>query len=319
MKFRTTLFVYIVALCTVISCTYNKGTTIEKETFLYSVKGADSLYLDKYVSSDMSNPGACIIFLFGGGFIGGERDTKDYIPCFNTLAESGYTVVSIDYRLGLKNVPKESLATPEQLISQLKYTIDLAVEDLYDATNYVLSRTDWNIDMSRVIISGSSSGAVSVLQAEYEIINKSTLTQILPDGFNYAGVISFAGAILSLNGDLMYSDKTCPMMLFHGNADSNVPYDKIEMGDIGLYGSKHIAYKLKENSRPYCFYSINNAAHEIANTPMNENINEIKNFLDRFVLQKQSLFIDSTIEQIGKPELRKDFEFNDYIVTNYGN
>ena len=307
-------------LSVVISCSCPvKEVKIEKETILYSVKGADSLYLDKYVSSAVSKPEACVIFLFGGGFVGGKRDAKDYISYFYSLAESGYTVVSIDYRLGMKGVSKESLASPEQFVGQLKYTIDLAVEDLYDATNYVLGRTDWNIDPSRVIISGSSAGAVSVLQAEYDLVNKSELSRKLPEGFNYAGVISFAGAVLSLNGDLAFSEKPCPVMLFHGNADANVPYDKMVMGDFGFYGSKHIAFKLKENNLPFCFYNVNNAAHEIAETPMNDNVDEIKVFIDKFVLRKQPLFFESTVEQIGKPELRKDFELNDYINTNYGN
>lgn len=309
------VFVYIFS-----SCVYSeREKAIKKETFLYSVKGRDSLYLDKYADIGNTKPKACIIFLFGGGFVSGERDAESYLYYFNTLAESGYTVISIDYRLGLRDIGKEPLASPEQFISQLKYTIDLAVEDLYDATNYVLNRTDWNIDPSRIIISGSSAGAVSVLQAEYEIVNNSALPRKLPENFNYAGVISFAGAVLSINGDLTLSDNTCAMMLFHGNADSNVPYNKIELGNVGLYGSKHITGKLKEHSLPYSFYSINNAAHEVAETPMSENLDEIKIFIERFVLRKQPLSIESDIEQIGKPELKKDFEINDYITSNYGN
>ena len=307
-------------LSVVLSCSCPvKEAKVEKETYLYSVKNADSLYLDRYVSSAVSKPEACVIFLFGGGFVGGVRDAKDYIPYFNSLAESGITVVSIDYRLGMKGVTKESLTTPEQFVAILKHTIDMAVEDLYDATNYVLKRTDWNIDPSRVIISGSSAGAVSVLQAEYDLVNSSVLAQKLPEGFNYAGVISFAGAVLSLYGDLTFSEETCPIMLFHGNADSNVPYDKMVMGDIGFYGSNHIAFKLKESSLPFYFCSVNNAAHEIANTPMNDNVDEIKIFIDKFVLLKQPLFMESIVEQIGKPELRKDFEPYDYITANYGN
>jgi acetyl esterase/lipase len=306
---------FLLFLCAFLSCACPQ---IKKETCLYSVKGTDSLYLDRYTAADVTKPEACVIFLFGGGFVRGTRDAESYRSYFNTLAESGYTVISIDYRLGLKNAGKESFATPEQFLSLLKYTIDLAVEDLYDATNYVLSRPEWSVDSSRIIISGSSAGAISVLQAEYEIINKSVLARKLPEGFNFAGVVSFAGAILSLDGGLKLNGSACPVMLFHGDADANVPFDRIEFGPAGIYGSVSVAEKMKEQNRPYCFYHIKNAAHEIANTPMNEHTDEIKTFINRYILQQQLLFIESVIEQIGKPALKKDFQPEDYIISNYG-
>jgi acetyl esterase/lipase len=307
-------------LCAFLSCACpQKEKDIRKETYLYAVKGTDSLYLDRYTDTAVTKPEACVIFLFGGGFVRGRRDAEQYRHYFNTLAASGYTVISIDYRSGLKNAGKESFATPEQFLSLLKQAIDLAVEDLYDATGYVLSRPEWRIDPGRIILSGSSAGAVTVLQAEYEIITRSVPARKLPEGFNFAAVISFAGAIASLDGDLTLNDKTCPVMLFHGDADSNVPCDKIELGPAGFYGSGHIAKKMKEHGLPCCFYRITNAAHEIAETPMNENTDEIKTFIDRFVLQQQPLFMESVVERIGKPELKKDFEPNDYIISNYGN
>lgn len=300
-----------------VSASKNQAPVV-KETCLYAVKGADSLFLDKYVNAGIEKPEACVFFLFGGGFVNGQRDGDVYRNYFHTLAEAGYLVVSIDYRLGLKNVGKEAVASPEQFIALLKNAIDMAVEDLYDATSFVLSRADWGVDPSRMIISGSSAGAVAVLQAEYEIVRKSVLAQRLPEGFNYAGVMAFAGAILSLDGELSFNEHTCPLMLFHGNGDSNVPYDKLEMGLVGFYGSKHIADRMKVAERPYYFYNVNNAAHEIANTPMRENTDEMLIFLDKWVLREQPLFFESVVEKIGAPELKKDFGINDYMRANFG-
>jgi acetyl esterase/lipase len=311
---------FFVVLSLLWSCAYSeKKASIEKETVLYAVKGTDSLFLDKYVKQGIEKPEACVFFLFGGGFVNGQRDGNGYIPYFHTLAEAGYTVLSIDYRLGMKNVGKEAFASPEQFVLQLKNTIDMAVEDLYDATSFVLGRADWRIEPSRMIISGSSAGAVAVLQAEYEIVRKSRLAQKLPEGFNYAGVIAFAGAILSYDSDLALNERTCPVMLFHGNGDSNVPYNKLELGTVGFYGSKPIADKMKQIGRPCYFYDVNNAAHEIANTPMRENTDEILIFINKLALKKQPLFIESTVEKIGATELKKDFELDDYIRTNFGN
>lgn len=318
-------------LCVLFSCTNpasqaklkatsdaNPNTAVVKETFLYAVKGTDRLFLDKYAKAGMKKPEACVFFMFGGGFVNGQRDGDGYRHYFNALAEAGYTVVSIDYRLGLKNIRNEAFATEEQFMGMLKNAIDMAVDDLYDATNFVLSRKDWGVEPSRMVLSGSSAGAIAVLQAEYELIRKSSLAQKLPEGFNYAGVMAFAGAILSFDGELALNEQTCPLMLFHGNGDSNVPYDKLELGPVGFYGSKAIAERMKTVGRPYYFYNLNNAAHEIANTPMRENTDEMLIFMDKWVLRKQLLFVESAVERIGAPELKKEFVIDDYFHSNFG-
>lgn len=293
---------------------------VDKQTFVYSVKGNDTLRLDKYDNHLIVKEKPCVIFMFGGGFVHGERDSKQYIPYFNSLVEKGYIVCSIDYRLGLKDMGSK-MTDPNDLmafINLLNNTISIAVEDLYDATNYILDNAGrWNVDKDLLIINGSSAGAVSVLQAEYEICNNTKLAQKLPSGFNYAGVISFAGAIFNMQGDLSWKSKPAPMILFHGDADSNVPYDKLEMYPIGFYGSKHIAEQLNQMKRPYCFFDFENAAHEIAGNPMSQYVEEIISFTDKIIIKKQPLMIHSKIEQVGKPVLNKNIELLDYLKSNY--
>ena len=43
-----------------------------------------------------------MIFAFGGGFKGGDKADKGYIPYFEFLARNGFVVVSTDYRTTLK-------------------------------------------------------------------------------------------------------------------------------------------------------------------------------------------------------------------------
>ena len=46
---------------------------IEKETFVYAVRDADTLRLDRYVAlTPDSRTKPCLMFVFGGGFVGGE-------------------------------------------------------------------------------------------------------------------------------------------------------------------------------------------------------------------------------------------------------
>lgn len=78
-------------------------------------------------------------------------------------------------------------------------TISMAVEDLYDATAFIVDKADeWGIDSSQIVACGSSAGAITVLHGEYALCNASPLVQHLPVGFRYAGIVSFAGAIFEM-------------------------------------------------------------------------------------------------------------------------
>ncbi|WP_029903797.1 alpha/beta hydrolase [Prevotella sp. 10(H)] len=299
-------------ICMVIHANDNP---VRKETYVYAVKETDSLRLDKYDLSSGAEAKPCIIFMFGGGFVSGTRDRAGYIDYFNYLVSKGFTVVSIDYRLGMKNL---NSSDPMRIIAKLNNSIAIAVEDLFDGTAFVVQNASkWNIDKDMIIANGSSAGAVSVLHGEYAICNKAKVTEKLPNDFKYAAIISFAGAIFSTEGDLKWPSSPAPLLLFHGDADSNVPYDKVELANYGFYGSKHIAAQLEEMKSPYFFFDMKNAAHEIADNPMRNCRDEINILLDKFVKQKLPLMIHSEIEQIGKPELKKDFNITDYIKTNF--
>ena len=85
--------------------TVSDTDTVSCDTFVYSVKGGDSLRLDRYTDTPAAEIDAkkpCMIFVFGGAFISGTRDAESYRPFFEYMArEQGYTVVSLAYRLGL--------------------------------------------------------------------------------------------------------------------------------------------------------------------------------------------------------------------------
>ena len=59
-----------------------------------------------------------------------------------------------------------------------------AVEDFYDATGFVINQSsDWNIDVEQIVASGSSAGAITVLQAEYDLCNGHELAKKATDRF----------------------------------------------------------------------------------------------------------------------------------------
>ena len=217
-----------------------RETGVDKTTWLYAVKGTDSLYLDRYAAEASRETNApCLIFAFGGGFVGGERDNPAYVPYFEHFARKGYVIVSIDYRLGLRETAgsrPDPAATPEALAERFFAAVDMAVEDLYDATSFIVGQArTWGIDPSAVVASGSSAGAITVLQGEYERCTGSPLSRRLPEGFRYAGIIAFAGAVLEKGpSGPVWREKPAPIQLFHGDADCNVPYDSIGTGGAAL-------------------------------------------------------------------------------------
>ena len=285
-----------------------------KTTHLYAVKGADSLYLDHYVAP-VEGKRPCVIFVFGGGFSHGVRDKKVDIPYFEFLQCSGYDVVSIDYRLGMRDAKDVGIF---EFFSLFERTINMAVEDLFSATKYILDHAEeWNIDSSKIVATGSSAGAITVLQGAHTISNHLPMVEILPEGFNYAGIISYAGAVFSLGGAPEWSAATAPTLLFHGSSDTQVPYNKMAFFGCGMYGSKYIANHLHEAGIPYWFYSVEYQTHAMAGTPMHDNHTEILLFLDEFVAKGSRQQRTTHIRDLSLPERKTFFLPTDYLGSNY--
>ncbi len=265
--------------------------SVNKQSFTYAIKDTQSLGLDIYslkgLDTLVKHP--CILFVFGGAFMGGERNDSIYNLYFNSLAKSHYIVVSMSYRLGLRGVTNISKFN----IEPLRRAVDMAVDDVYDCTHWIISHAgQTGIDTSKIILSGSSSGAITVLTAEFERKNEYPVSDKLPAGFQYAAVVSFSGAILSFDGSLKYKHLPAPKMMFHGSADKIVPYNKIRFFNKGFYGSAWIAKISKENNYPYFFYSEEGLGHEVSVLPMFYNIPEILGFIDKYVIQKKPYQIE---------------------------
>jgi len=262
----------------------------QKDTRVYAVKDGQELKLDMYVlPSETKKDNPCLMFVFGGGFKEGSRDDAAYADYFTYFAEKGFVVVSIDYRLGMKDAPTPGIFNTKPL----RNAIAMAVADLYSATDYVLQNArELNIDTARIIISGSSAGAITVLQGDYEKRDNKPSANVLPEKFRYAGVISFAGGIFSTEGVPSYTQAPAPTLFFHGSADKLVPYDKTRFFRIGMFGSKSLAKRFREKGYPYMFYSMEGLGHEVAGYPMKEFLPEIERFIIDFVFDRKQWLVD---------------------------
>lgn len=266
-----------------------KPPGIQKSTFTYSTKDTLQLKFDLFTKAGSRSKQPCVIFIFGGGFLRGERDNKLYDAYFKRLTEQNFKVVSIDYRLGLKGQKWPTVFNT----SGLKTAISMAVTDLYDATAYLLTNAErLGIDTSRIILSGSSSGAITALQADWKKRNGKVPSNVLPPDFQYKGIIAFAGAILSYSGKPSYKIPPPPVMMFHGTKDEIVVYNKVKLFNRGLFGSSYLAALFKSQNYPYYFQRVEGGGHEIAGTPMTKNLDDIMWFIRNYIEQKKPYQIE---------------------------
>ena len=323
----TKLSLYIAFIIALVACTpstqpsKNQSVSAEvtKENFIFAIQGKDTLSLDKYEfhAATDSTDKPVLLFAFGGGFKGGDKAYKGYISFFHFLARQGFVVVSTDYRTQLKDLQASEIQSPVDFMQVLQQAVDTAVTDFYDTTSFILSHHDaWNINPQQIIACGSSAGAITALQATYYRCNQATFALQLPDTFQYAGVISFAGAILDSHAPT-WKNKPCPMLLFQGRADNIVPFHQATLDPYGgLWGSESIAESLKAAKASYQFHIVENAGHEIADLPLHRNQYDVMSFITRQIIHKESLVIE-TQESIPNEKITDPhFTLQDYLNNN---
>ena len=146
-------------------------------TCKFASRDTCDLFLDFYPAADSSvreidgHAKPAVIFVFGGGFIGGQRDRSHYRQWIKVLNDEGYPVFSVDYRLGLKGQDTGGL----KMITATRKAIEIGVEDVFAATAYIIENAGvFGVDPDNLVVSGSSAGAIIALQSEYELCNDFT-------------------------------------------------------------------------------------------------------------------------------------------------
>jgi len=119
------------------------------------------VYKPIYKSGDAPQLNKTILYVFGGGFVDGDKSDADNVEFYKTMVAKGYNVIAIDYRLGLKGVAKVGILRPKAPYK----AIYMATQDLISATKYIIDNNVMlGVDTSKIILMGSSAGAITVLR-----------------------------------------------------------------------------------------------------------------------------------------------------------
>ena len=295
------------------------GTPVlTKTTWLFAHRDTCDLFLDIYPPAEGAQTTfegkekPTIVFVFGGGFVTGRRDDPYHNSWFKILTDNGYGVVSVDYRLGLKGV--DMRFDLFHLIGSAKHTkraVDIGVEDVFSAIAFLAEHRDsLGVDTDNLVISGSSAGAMISLSSALETCSPTERTALLPEGFRFRGVISFAGAIMSDSGLPSYGIAPPPQLLFHGTDDKIVNYNSMGFGRWGMYGSNALVDKvLARQGYSYSFYSYVGHTHDMASNLV-QTWPQQKQFLEQSVIGGHAVILDATVDDPSMP-LWKNFSLDD--------
>ena len=234
-------------------------------TYVFAERDS-ALRLDVWRPATPRPDSACVVALFGGGFAIGERDNEYQRKVAKVLTDRGFTVVSPDYRLGLKDstmIAKYAKLSGYQDLFQ--WCVDIAVEDCAAACAWVVEHAaEIGVSLQRVILTGSSAGAITVLQMDWCRVNGLGQASALPEGWKPAAVVPYAGGIMC-KGRPQWKAQPAPTMLMHGTEDRIVNYKKFPpVLSRALYGADVVGRQMTKAGYPHWIVRYEGIGHEVA-------------------------------------------------------
>ena len=265
------------------------------KTYQYAERDTLKLNMDFYTPAQVHDSTICVVYVFGGGFIGGHRDGEFEKAYFKQLVDEGFQVAAIDYRLGLKGAKNLSVFNSDPL----KDAVNMAAEDAISAIAYLLEHAkELKVNKDYIVMVGSSAGAITSLQVDYVLCNGFLNYDILPKDFRLAGVVSYSGAIFSKEGKVKYRNHApAPTMFYHGTSDKLVPYKQLKFFNTGFFGTDALVKRFVEFGYPYYARRFEGYGHSVAAAgPLT--VDDLLWFCRHYVLKKERIQVDGTYQNL---------------------
>ena len=248
--------------------TYNaasafNGTLLSNITYTNAVnyKGVQQqLTIDVYKPADAEGKKFPAIFLMhGGSFTGGDK--ANLASTCSKLANNGYVVISVNYRLGWGFVSRANTSCNDT--TRLKEAIYRSVQDVHSAMHYIAAHADdYSVDKDWMFVGGQSAGAITGLITAY--LKEKDAEGFFPGcsqklgpldkaandtnaGYTLKGVISMWGAFID---PALITDQTAlPTIFFQGERDRAVPFNSGAFAPCSsatvVYGTNPLYNRLK--------------------------------------------------------------------------
>lgn len=161
-----------------------------------------------------------IIWMHGGGFTFGSKNTKEVELWCNGFAQHGFVCAAINYQL--------SGASTLFKFTALVKGAAAGVENVRTAIVYFKTHAkEYRIDTNRIILAGNSAGGVLALQTAYSrpaelatLAKDSSLNKPTINTGKIAAVVNFWGALFDVSWLKKHS---IPIISVHGSNDHTVP------------------------------------------------------------------------------------------------
>jgi acetyl esterase/lipase len=194
-----------------------------------------SLALDLYFPAGAStgNKYPLVMMIHGGSYLNGDK--ADLTSDCEILADSGFVVASINYRLGWR-AGTGQCDGDESSELEAGYR---ALQDANAAMRFLMAKaSQYSIDPAWVFIGGNSAGsslalntvyipdniAMTFLPADYNLLGPlNNADNTLNSTFKIKGICNLWGAVPDSN--LITASSALPTISFHGTNDNVVPYD----------------------------------------------------------------------------------------------
>jgi para-nitrobenzyl esterase len=259
-----------------------------------------NLTMDIYEpTGDTETERPLIIWAHGGSFIAGTRTDGDVVALATAFAKKGFVCVSIDYRVGM--FPIDSVNAVKAVVratQDMKGSIRFFNEDRQNSNTY-------KIDTTKIIIGGSSAGAVTALHLAYldkdceveQYISNADLSAMggLEGTSGSPGYSSNVHAVINLCGALAsygwMEPGDVPFCSLHGDDDGTVPYytdvavvagfNVIQLDGSRILNEQADAIGIQNNF--YTHYGAGHAVYATSAAYMDTTINFVTDFLVDFM------------------------------------